>query len=282
MNNNTIDSNLNISIITPSYNMGEFLEETINSVLTNLKDGDEYYIIDGGSTDKTLKIIEKYESDITGWVSEADDGYAHAIKKGFDRANSAIMCWINVGDLLLPGAFDIVRDIYANNEEIEFIFGDDYYINETGSVLQHSNGKVNNLFEAMLYGGWTPLQDACFWKRKLYNKVGGIKSDIKYAADYELFLRMSRQKSNKYYPYILSAFRKHDEQKSISFKKEYKSERKYYQNHMIRQININRIDSIISQFRYKAYVYLRAKNKILNSKKTKYINNHISALKAFK
>src|SRR6478735_5982184 len=100
---------MRISVVTPSYNMASYLEETIVSVLENLAPGDEYFIIDGGSTDGSIDIIRKYQDRITGWVSEPDHGYAEAIGKGFQRASGDILCWINAGDVYLRGAFTEAR-----------------------------------------------------------------------------------------------------------------------------------------------------------------------------
>lgn len=204
--------------------MGEYLAETIESVLANLRPGDEYFVIDGGSTDNSLEIIHEYESRITGWVSEPDKGYADAIAKGFGRSGGEYMCWINSGDLLLDGALDEARRRLSSSNA-DMIFGDDFYIDETGKVISHSYGKMHSLKNMMLYGGWTPLQDACFWKRELYDAAGGLDVRLKHAADYDLFLRMSMDGRCEYVPLVFSAFRKHEGQKSIQGRMEYKRER---------------------------------------------------------
>jgi len=212
------------AIVTANFNMGSSLEETIKSVIANMGPEDEYYIVDGGSDDNSLDIIRKYQTHLAGWISEKDQGYADALSKGFKNTKSTYQCWINSGDLLLPGALQIARNILTNNS-VDFIFGDDLYIDQAGSVIQVTNGYVGDLRSYMLYGGWTPLQDACFWRRDLYEKVGGINPELKNAADYDLFLRMTLQGNCKYTPIIFSAFRKHERQKSINNMVEYKRER---------------------------------------------------------
>lgn len=216
--------NANFTIVTPNYNMGEYLAETIESVLVNLRPGDEYFIIDGGSTDSSLEVIRKYESRITGWVSGPDKGYADALYKGFNLAGGEYLCWINCGDLLLEGTLERARELF-DSRDADMIFGDDYYIDEAGKVIFRSCGKVHSLQNMMLYGGWTPLQDACFWKRDLYNQVGGLDVSLKYAADYDLFLRMSMAGRCDYVSFVFSAFRRHEGQKSIHGQLEYKRER---------------------------------------------------------
>ncbi len=203
--------------------MGKYLEDTIKSVLSNLRDGDEYFIIDGGSTDGSIDIIRRYESRLSGWVSEPDRGYADAIGKGFGKVSGDILCWINAGDIYLSGAFDAARGVMTN--DLDLIFGDDFHIDEESRVISHSSGWVPSLRAATLYGTWTPLQDACFWRRDLYHKVGGIDRSLKYAADYDLFLRMALAGRAEYVPMTFSAFRRHDGQKSVSGAAAYQVER---------------------------------------------------------
>lgn len=215
---------MRISVVTPSFNMAPYLEDTITSVIGNLRPGDEYFVIDGGSTDGSVDIIRRYESSLTGWISEKDTGYADALAKGFDRATGDILCWINAGDLYLAGALDAARQRLAG--DLDMIFGDDFHIDEDSRVLSYSRGWVPDLRMAMLYGGWTPLQDACFWRRSLYQHIGGIDRLLRYAADYDLFLRMALGGRAGYVPVTFSAFRRHAGQKSISGSRAYGDERR--------------------------------------------------------
>lgn len=204
--------------------MGRYLEQTIKSVLCNLRPGDEYFIVDGGSSDESVDIIRRYESCLTGWVSERDQGYADAIAKGFRRGSGELLAWINSSDLLLPGALDCARRLFSN-PDLELIFGDDYHIDEDGTVLFRSYGGTKNLRNMMLYGGWTPLQDACFWRRTLYERVGGLNPVTRYAADFELFLKLALNGNYAYVPVAFSAYRKHVGQVSISGARRYQEER---------------------------------------------------------
>ena len=215
---------MRISVVTPSFNMAPYLEDTIKSVLANLREGDEYFIIDGGSTDGSVDIIRRHAKSLTGWFSEKDAGYADALAKGFDCATGDILCWINTGDLYLAGALDAARNRMAG--DLDMIFGDDFYIGEDNRILAFSRGWVPDLRAAMLYGGWTPLQDACFWRRSLYQDIGGIDRSLRYAADYDLFLRMALAGRAGYVPVSFSAFRRHAGQKSISGSAAYNDERR--------------------------------------------------------
>ena len=214
---------MRLSVVTPSYNMARHLEDTITSVIANLRAGDEYFIIDGGSTDDSVDIIKRYEDKITGWISEPDASYADALAKEFRRASGEVLCWIAAGDLYLAGAFDAADRFLTGDADL--IFGDDFYIDEDNRVISFSRGWVPDLRTATLYGGWTPLQDACFWRRGLYEAVGGIDPTLRYAADYDLFLRMSLAGRARYVPYTFSAFRRHHGQKSVSGSAAYDQER---------------------------------------------------------
>lgn len=226
------------SVITPNYNMAHFLSQTIESVLGNLQPGDEYFIVDGGSTDKSVEIIRRYETHLTGWVSEPDNGYADALAKGFQRCTGEFLCWINSGDLLLKGALQVAREALTETGA-DLIFGDDVYIDEQGKVISHSRGHVRSLKHMMLYGGWTPLQDACFWRRSLYDCVGGIDSTLKYAADYDFFLRASCTGKCVYVPKVFSAFRRHSGQMSISRSAQYETERQICRKRMLGQVGVS-------------------------------------------
>ena len=181
-------------------------------------------MIDGGSGDGTVDIIRSFDKRLTGWVSEPDKGYGDALAKGFARATGDILCWINAGDLLLPGALEAARRALTETDA-EMIVGDDLYVDEEGRVIFLSRGYVKDLQSAMLYGGWTPLQDACFWRRDFYERVGGINPSLRYAADFDLFFRMALQGKCQYVPLTFSAFRRHAGQKSISGSDAYQNER---------------------------------------------------------
>lgn len=213
------------TVVTPSYNLGPYLERTIASVLANLGPGDEYFVIDGGSTDGSVDILRRYADRLTGWVSEPDDGYAHAIAKGFARATGALLCWVNASDMLLPGALDAARTALESSGA-DLVFGDDFYIDEQDRVLAYSAGACPDLRAAMLFGGWTPLQDACFWRRSAYEAVGGIDPSLKAAADYDLFLRLASRCRSRYLPVAFSAYRRHGGQKSIAESPRYEIERR--------------------------------------------------------
>ena len=256
--------NNNFTIVTPNYNMGSYLAETIESVLANMKPGDEYFIIDGGSSDNSIEVIRRYEKHLTGWVSEEDSCYAEALKKGFALGSNDYQCWINSGDLLLPNALQVARET-LDEDSVDFIFGDDLHIDEQGNVLNVSTGKVNSLKMMMAIGGWTPLQDACFWKAKLYNKIGGLNVNKKYAADYDLFLRMSLAGNCNYTPNLFSAFRRHDGQTSHKYKRQYDFER--YQSRSAAIIKLNFSFIILCLLKIYYWFHLRVRARFFSTNK---------------
>jgi len=271
--------NYSFSVVTPNYNMADYLEETIKSVLKNLRPGDEYFIIDGGSTDGSVDVIKKYEDKITGWISEPDRGYADALRKGFEMSSAPLMCWINCGDLLLTGTLDLVRDRFTYSQA-DLLFGDDYYVDEQGLVLQHSNGYVKSLQKMMLYGGWTPLQDACYWRRSLYDLIGGIDATIRHAADYDFFLRMSLKGRCEYLPAVMSAFRRHGCQKSVSGADAYALERQDIRTDALNNVELWWGIKLIARIRHRLQGYARAHLKHLNQKESENIGVHVSEITA--
>lgn len=225
------------SIVTPNYNMARYLPETIESVLANLEPGDEYFIIDGGSTDGSVDVIKQYAPRLTGWVSEKDKGYAEALVKGFQRCTGEFLCWINSGDLHLRGTLQAARRSLTETGA-DLIWGDDVHVDESNKIIVHGRARVHSLKNMMLYGGWTPLQDACYWRRDLYERMGGLDPNLRFAADYDFFLRASCYGKCVYVPQIFSAFRRHENQKSISGSAAYEMERQQCRKRMLQRLGI--------------------------------------------
>lgn len=271
----------NFSVVTPNYNMGSYLAETIESVLTNLKKGDEYFIIDGGSTDQSVEIIKSYEKYLTGWVSEKDRGYAEALCKGFQLCTGEFQCWINSGDLLLKGCLELASE-YLMATGADMIFGDDLNIDEQGSVIRHYSGKVRSLQEMMLYGEWTPLQDACYWRKTCYDLAGGIRPNLRFAADYALFLMMSCRGRCEYVPAVFSAFRRHAGQKSISGALPYKKEREDFRHGVLQSNDNNKIKTALWAAYYYFAVRWRARISVKLQRELVHRGIPVSGVKAFR
>lgn len=184
-----------ISIVTPSCNQAQFLEEAIRSVLLQGYPNLEYIVIDGGSTDGSVEIIKKYEPWLTYWVSEKDQGQAFAINKGFSKATGEITSWLSSDDIYLPGAFFYVAEIWINYKNSSTLI--------TGSKL-----KGNATLEEITREEQSPYtiqhllekcnleQPATFFPLELFQRVGGIDEKYFMALDYDLWLRMTRAGAN--------------------------------------------------------------------------------------
>jgi len=255
-----------ISIVTPCFNMARFLGETISSVLANLRHGDEYFIIDGGSTDGSREVIERYAHRLTGWVSEPDRGYADALAKGFQRATGDILCWVNASDLLLPGALDAVRAVMAS-QPVDMIYGDIFDVDENAKVISRSSGRMRWLKYYMLYGGGAPWQVGCFWRRDAYHAVGGIRPEVRLAADYDFFLRLCVARPVRYVPLAFGAHRHHTGQLSIAQATEYREERLAVRRAVMQQHGQSALIRSALTVVFWPYVRIRARAAMLSSRR---------------
>lgn len=202
-----------ITVVTPSFNQGRFIEETIRSVLLQQYPNLEFIIMDGGSTDNTVEVIRKYEPWITYWVSQKDRGQSHAINKGFERATGDVFAWLCSDDVYMPGALHSVANA-IRNQKPSMVIG--YSIVTSGpNTLEGTVDRRRPSFEAMAYNIRTLPQPSVFWTRDLWKATGPLKEDLYFMMDYELWLRMiPAAKSISYIDSILSCQRNQPEQKS--------------------------------------------------------------------
>jgi len=208
-----------ISIVTPSYNQGRYIEETIRSVLLQGYPNLEYIIIDGRSTDNTIEIIKKYEPWLTYWVSEKDNGQSHAINKGFSIATGEWLGWINSDDMLAPNAL-LLASFNLNNGNSQVIAGASEWINEKyETVLKYPACPIKS--ERMLKiwddeGRIVPASQASIiFDRNLLMEIGPIREDLDFVMDWELWLRFyAKGVKWKYIEEVFSYIRRHDEQKT--------------------------------------------------------------------
>lgn len=204
-----------VSIITPSYNQAEYLEETICSVLDQDYDRIEYIIVDGGSTDGSIEIIERYQDRLAWWVSEPDKGQTDAINKGFARASGEILAWINSDDTYLPHAISEAVEFLEAHPDIGMVYGDANLIDSTGKVLGRFPVRQTN-YKKLRRGSVHIPQQASFFRTDLWRQVGPLDPSFYFAMDYDLWVRLARIAPLHYHPRLWANFRLHDSGKSVA------------------------------------------------------------------
>ncbi|MEM7186347.1 MAG: glycosyltransferase family 2 protein [Bacteroidota bacterium] len=207
-----------ISVVTPNFNQGAFIERTLQSVLDQQYPELEYIVIDGGSTDDSREIISKYQEQLHYWVSEPDDGMYHAINKGFLRATGEIMCWINSDDVLWEGSLETVARIFQENPEISWLQGYPSMIDEQDQLILQREPVANRYYFLRGYHQKEfsfIQQESTFWTRSLWEKAGGtLNLEYQLAADFDLWMRFFEHEELYCTRQQLAAFRKREGQKS--------------------------------------------------------------------
>jgi glycosyltransferase involved in cell wall biosynthesis len=221
-----------ISIITPSYQQGEFIDATIQSVILQNYPELEYIVIDGGSTDDTLDIIRNHEQKITRWISEPDTGQADALNKGFRLATGEIIGWINSDDLLVPDALVKVAAFFATHPEIAFVYGDALAIDRQGNPLFFRRPGPFDI-RWLIRTDDIP-QSSVFFRRELLASLGYLDDRLHYALDYDLLIRSALKQDPAYLPACLSAFRIYPETKTAAGKIQFSVDIVYFIDKILR------------------------------------------------
>jgi hypothetical protein len=205
-----------ISIVTPSFRQGHFIERTLKSVLDQDYPNLEYFVEDGGSTDRTVEILRQYSDVLTGWRSELDTGQANAINKGFSRSSGDIMGWLNSDDILLPGSLDTVARFFLDNPAVDVVYGNRVLIDTRGQeigrwILPGHSGEV------LRWADYVP-QETLFWRRRAWEAVGGaVDESFSFAMDWDLLVRFDEAALRfAHIPRFLGAFRVHTDQKTLT------------------------------------------------------------------
>jgi len=202
------------SIVVPSFNQGKYIEETIRSVLDQDYPSKELIVIDGGSTDGTCDVIRKYEDRIAYWVSEKDRGQAHAVNKGFAAATGDVFGWQNSDDIYLPGAFRNVEAAAAFHPRKEIFHGHIKYLDEEGTERDENRAVPVRLFN-LLYDGSLVRNQATFFRRDVWERMGGLEEEFRFCMDREFFLRAAHRGAGfLLVPRFLGAFRVHGNAKT--------------------------------------------------------------------
>ena len=205
-----------VTIVTPSFQQGRFLERTIYSVLNQRYLQLEYVVQDGGSSDRTLDVLQRLDPLLTRWVSEADNGQADAINRGFQGTTGEIMAWVNSDDLLLPGCLAYVARFFVEHPDVDVVYGHRLTIDEddrrigTWITPRHDD-------RALTLADFVP-QETVFWRRRVWDAAGGrVDPSFEYALDWDLLLRFRDAGARiARLPRFLGAFRVHDQQKTTA------------------------------------------------------------------
>jgi glycosyltransferase involved in cell wall biosynthesis len=203
-----------LAIVTPSFNQGKYIRETIESVLSQRVAALEYLVVDGGSTDETLDILRSFDSKIR-WVSEPDKGTADAINKGFKSINGDIMGWLNSDDIYYEGALETVQEFFDENPDVDVVYGDAAHIDESGAFIEKYPTEP---------WSWERFHDICFisqpsafFRRRAVKAFGALDTHYPHCVDYELWIRWAKAGAKfRYLPKTLAATRLHPEAKTVA------------------------------------------------------------------
>jgi glycosyltransferase involved in cell wall biosynthesis len=231
-----------IAIVTPSYNHARFLSATIDSVLGQDYPKLFYHVQDGGSVDGSVPILKSYGDKIS-WRSHPDKGQADAINLGFENIDCDIMAYLNSDDVLLPGTLAYIADFFDRRPDIDVVYGHRVFIDSDGLEIGRAILPAHNE-KALLYAGYIP-QETMFWRRRVWNKIGGIDASFQYALDWEFMLRaQAAQFKFARARRFIACFRVHDQQKTTSGydvgRKEMRVLRLRYLGHVPSQLEIAR------------------------------------------
>lgn len=217
-----------ITVVTVNYNLADYLEATMKSVLDQDYPNLEYIVIDGGSTDGSLEIIRKYEDRLTYWESAKDDGFIHALQRGFDQSSGEIMAWLNSDDLYFPGSLFAVAEIFTQFKTVNWVMGMPAEWTDRGFSIARAT---------LPYARWSRrryltwdfqfiMQEATFWRRSLWDQAGGnLDSKLSIAVDAELWARFFRHAKLYTTSALLGGFRfRRGEQKSREHLEDYLGE----------------------------------------------------------
>ncbi|MEO6437149.1 MAG: glycosyltransferase family 2 protein [Tepidisphaeraceae bacterium] len=224
-----------ITVVTPSFDQARFLEETLRSVLSQREQIHEYFVIDGGSTDGSADIIQRYADrpgrGIDYWVSEKDTGQADAIHKGFSRATGDVLAWLNSDDVYLPGAIAKVRAAFDAHPDWDALTAWHLRMDADSRIVSMHRIPGENARLAR-WGVHHVNQQTCFFKRALYERVGPIDHSLHCVLDTELWSRMFDAGSTwGHIPQYLAGFRQHAAAKGSSGSEAYPREEQWMRQH---------------------------------------------------
>ena len=197
-----------VSIVTPSLNQGSFIAATIESVLAQDYPRVEYVVVDGGSTDATLSVLERYASRIR-WVSGPDAGQSEAINRGFRMTTGQIVSWLNSDDVLLPGAVRTAVDALGEDPGLDLVYGDGRFIDKNGRVLAPFRFTEPFNWRRLVEVHDYILQPTAFFRRTALEAVGHVDETLDWCMDWDLWIRIGRRARVRYVPAEMASVRVH-------------------------------------------------------------------------
>jgi len=198
-----------ISIVTPSYNQCRYLEETIRSVIFQDYPNLEYIVMDGGSTDGSLELLHRYQSHFSYWTHAPDYGQADALARGFQRSTGEILGYLNSDDVLLPGALRVVANAFQNDCKTDLIVGKSILIDAESRPFYRVPGMSPTFYSLLFWGSGGFNQPASFWRRAPFIAHGLFDTNLRFAFDYDMYLRLTKNGRSKRIDHYLAAFRIH-------------------------------------------------------------------------
>lgn len=251
-----------ISIVTPSFNQGRFLEETIRSVLLQGYPNLEYIIVDGGSTDNSIEIIKQYEPWLTFWTSEKDRGQSHAINKGLKKSRGDIFAYLNSDDIYLPGTVQKIARYFHRNPSVDIVYGDCRIIDEKSNEISQWCSRPFDLFSELCIN--FIYQPTSFIRHRVMTTIGDFDENLHYTMDIDYWYRAACYFNFEYFSELLACFRLSSESKTgkshVPFVKERKRVLERFLNHC-EDLHIRRhYNRILSWHHYHAGEQLFLKN----------------------
>ncbi|MGV6813630.1 MAG: glycosyltransferase family 2 protein [Phycisphaerales bacterium] len=213
-----------VSIVMPSFNQARFLEEAITSILDQRDQIHEFIVLDGGSNDGSVEIIEKYASEIDHWQSKPDGGQSNAIADGFSRVPGDVINWINSDDAILPGAIYAIRERFAADEEIGLVEGNTVIIDAESTILRCDRRAGPGRWWVR-HGYLRSYQPSTFFRRKLFDRVGGLDRNLQCTMDTDLWYRLIPATKCARIKRYIGVHRVHEDAKGESWDEVYAKER---------------------------------------------------------